>query len=573
MKTAPSRYSAVSREKAHGATYTPAALAGFVAGQIASRVAQGAGRPIRILDPAVGDGVLLVSMVRALQERGHSDFTVTGFDTDSNALAQTRDRFAREFPAVRAAIHKGDFLDVAAGSSPNPDLLNASPPVARFDVVIANPPYVRTQVLGAARAGLLAKRYGLTGRVDLYYAFLIAISRVMDENGILGIIISNRFMTTRSGQAVRKALQDSYELLHVWDLGDTKLFDAAVLPAVILARNVADRKRGTPPRFTSIYETTKPPCARAAYPIDALSHPGIVEIEDGRRFDVVDGVLDTNGQDCGVWRAATAEKDEWLTTVKDHTFARFGDIGKIRVGVKTTADNVFIRDDWNTLPQDMRPEVLRNLTTHHVARRYRALDKDARQILYTHLTVNGRRCAIELERYPRAQAYLESHRQQLQSRAYVTKAGRRWYEIWVPQDPEAWLRPKLVFPDISPEPVFWMDDGGSVVNGDCYWIALHPGFENDLLWLALAVGNSNFAVEFYDHKFNNRLYAGRRRFITQYVSEFPLPDPARPVSKEIVSVAKQLFEATPSELAQKLSCRADTLVHEAFGLTVPETMR
>jgi hypothetical protein len=123
-----------------------------------------------------------------------------------------------------------------------------------------------------------------------------------------------------------------------------------------------------------------------------------------------------------------------------------------------------------------------------------------------------------------------------------------------------------VFPDISAEPVFWIDETGSIVNGDCYWLALEPGRDADLLWLALAVGNSRFALEFYDHRFNNRLYARRRRFITQYVSEFPLPDPALPVAKEIVGLAKQIYRSIPAADADSLASTVDARVHEAFGL-------
>lgn len=43
--------------------------------------------------------------------------------------------------------------------------------------------------------------------------------------------------------------------------------------------------------------------------------------------------------------------------------------------------------------------------------------------------------------------------------------------IWVPQDPRAWARPKLVFRDIAAEPAFWLELDPAVVNGDCYWLA------------------------------------------------------------------------------------------------------
>ena len=97
-------------------------------------------------------------------------------------------------------------------------------------------------------------------------------------------------------------------------------------------------------------------------------------------------------------------------------------------------------------------------------------------------------------------------------------AGRQWYEIWVPQDPAAWSRPKLVFPDISAAPVFWIDATGSVVNGDCYWLALEPGRNEDLLWLALAVGNSQFALEFYDRRFNIGYTSQEREDLINFLS-------------------------------------------------------
>jgi methylase of polypeptide subunit release factors len=546
--TTHNRYAAVSRRKAHGATYTPSILADFVAQQLAAAVRTDHAAVLRILDPAVGDGVLLSSLVRALRERGFRRLAVSGFDTNPGALAGARLRLAQEFPDLTPRLEQRDFLD---------DQHDAE----RFDAVIANPPYVRTQVLGAQRAQQLARRYGLKGRVDLYYAFLLAIGRVLAPDATLGIIVSNRFMTTRSGQSIRDTLRELYDLLHVWDLGDTKLFDAAVLPAVLLAKVRNSQERAT--RFTSIYQTTKEPSGSAPTPIAALDCNGIVATDDGRRFDVVQGSLDTSG----VWRIATTERDEWLARVQSRTVARFGDLGKIRVGVKTTADSIFIRDDWDALAADMRPEVLRPLTTRRIARRYRALDSDATQILYTHESLDGRRSAIDLTACPRAGAYLEAHREQLERRRYVLESGRKWYEIWVPQDPAAWPSAKLVFPDISAEPVFWIDETGSIVNGDCYWLALDGRHDQDLLWLAVAVGNSNFAREFYDRRFNNRLYANRRRFITQYVSEFPLPDPAQALSKEIIALAKQVYRSMPSADADSAARTVDARVHEAFGLT------
>jgi hypothetical protein len=239
--------------------------------------------------------------------------------------------------------------------------------------------------------------------------------------------------------------------------------------------------------------------------------------------------------------------------------------------VKTTADKVFIRDDWESLCEDERPELLRPLITHAIARRYRARTAlRPKRVLYTHELRDGEKRAVDLAQFPRAARYLERHRAVLEARRYVIDGGRQWFEIWVPQNPARWPLPKLVFPDISEKPTFWIDLDGSVVNGDCYWLAPNDPAQTELLWLAVAVGNSSFAEEFYDHQFHNKLYAGRRRFMTQYVEKFSLPDPASPVAKDLVACAKALYElnGAPDKLA--LQSRIDRNVREAFGLPVEE---
>jgi hypothetical protein len=427
--------------------------------------------------------------------------------------------------------------------------------------------------MGSEQAQRLAATFGLAGRVDLYQAFLLGIIQMLADDGAAGIIVSNRFMTTKGGGALRAALREHFNLQHVWDLGDTKLFGAAVLPAVIFARG-----RATPctdrPLFTSIYEAKDVASTRAPDPIAALRHEGMVEVEDGRRFIVRHGTLADSDSDVDVWRISSKSSDQWLNTVGHHTWKRFGEIGKIRVGVKTCADKVFIRHDWDSAFGKEKPELLRPLTTHHVSGRFRAVSsKKVYEILYPHEVVQGQRQASPLERFPKSRAYLESHRRVLEGRHYVLEAGRRWYELWVPQDPAAWSLPKLVFRDISERPTFWIDLDGSIVNGDCYWMVTNRVGDIDLLWLAAAIANSTFAETFYDHRFNNKLYAGRRRFITQYVEQFPLPDPVLPLSQDIVARAKALYAANHAPQTETMEKELDDLIWHVFGLRVEEVDR
>jgi len=516
---------------------------------------------------------LLDALLKRLPPADQKRLEVVGYDTNPEAIRVASQRLAQDFPGLNMQLEQKDFVEHILNHQDQGDLFAVGEAPEPFHLVIANPPYVRTQVMGAEQAQQLAQGFGLTGRIDLYYPFLLGISQILAGNGVAGVITSNRFMTTKSGQAVRRALLSRFQILHVWDLGDTKLFDAAVLPSVLLARRNSEPRHAYADgvAYSSIYETKDLASMEAKDALSALSagNDSVVGIPDGRRFRVRHGVLDNNGNPEGVWRIATSATDRWLATVEAHTWETFRRIGKIRVGVKSTADKVFIRNDWAGLPGG-RPELLRPLITRHCARRFKACvpaqAKHVKEILYPHEATENGRQAVDLKLYPKAYRYLSEHRDALEARRYVIDAGRRWYELWVPQDPAAWVAPKLVFLDISDKPIFWLDTEGGVVNGECYWLQCENSGEQDLLWLALAVANSTFVEAFYDHRFNNRLYAGRRRYITQYVELFPLPNPACQEALEIVALAKAIHAKLPSAEADGLAAELDAKIWRVFGL-------
>jgi adenine-specific DNA-methyltransferase len=561
------RYSLVEEKKETGAHYTPKLLADFVAEKIVSALPQSFSQErIRIIDPAAGDGELLYSLLEVLEQRDYFDFEVHGFDTATDAIKVARDRILNSFPDITLSLKNADFLEFAAKRQQQMSLFENNK-FERFDVVIANPPYVRTQIMGAGKSQELAKQFSLSGRIDLYQVFIQGIAQILKPGGIAGIIVSNRFLSTKSGASVRHSILNEFDVLHIWDMGDTRLFEAAVLPAVLLLKKKNGDSLSPKSYFTSIYTSSNGgDIQKTENAITALDKDGVVKTTNGDFFRVQQGVLEYGDNSKNVWRIANQESEKWLKTVKSNTFYKFGDVGKIRVGVKTTADKVFIRNDWTEFQDSEKPELLRHLTTHHIAERYKAKHPTKeKKIVYPHEVIQGQRAPVDLNKFPRTAQYLELHRDSLESRDYLKGAGRRWYEIWVPQDPNAWKQPKVVFRDIVEKPTFWMDTSGSVVNGDCYWIICKKSQQAELLWLILAVGNSTFIEKFYDYRFHNKLYAGRRRFITQYVKEFPLPDPETELALRIIETAKEIYDLLPAGETDELEDQLDRMVWQAFG--------
>uniref|UniRef100_UPI002455E2A1 Eco57I restriction-modification methylase domain-containing protein n=1 Tax=Nocardia neocaledoniensis TaxID=236511 RepID=UPI002455E2A1 len=473
---------------------------------------------------------------------------------------------------VEIDCHRSDFLAASAR------LADGS-----FDLVISNPPYVRTQQLGGSTAQLLSKRFGLRGRIDLTHPFVAVAPRLLAPDGVLGLLCANRFLTTRAGANLRRILTEDLHPAELYDLGDTKLFAAAVLPAITIATRAPTSLAC---RYVSVYEEpgAEPDCAVDLF--DALTGARACLVGAGDRvFAVEVGVLSTGApgtrpgqalsapqRDLGpvranrrpgsdgaaaavdrsgrsadtAWRMSRPAVDRWLDRIGERTWRTFGDTARIRVGIKTTADRVFISDRWEQMDPTPEPELLRELITHHDLQPWRIGPDRGTKVLYPYDLLQPRRTPIDLADFPGAAEYLRSHEQVLAGRRYVLDGGRKWFEIWVPQRPHLWGAPKLVFPDISERPRFALDRSGAVVNGDCYWISLTDlgagAQATDLAYLLMGVANSALGLRFYDAVCGNRLYSGRRRWITQYVGRLPLPDPARPDSAVIVERVRSVVE-------------------------------
>lgn len=564
-----SRYAHIESRKKEGAHYTPKIVADFISNKMISNFKLKDN--IRIVDPAVGDGELLISLINLLHSHSITNIEVYGFDINQKSIEIAKKRLLAQFPTLKLKLLNEDFLKICLEKHTKDTKLDLFKKelIPDFDLLIANPPYIRTQHLGKEHAKLLSEKFDLKGRLDIYQAFLVAMHAVMKPDAVAGVIVSNRFLTTKGASKFRKILYSIYQIKGIWDFGDTKFFEAAVLPAVIILTPAKESNKDPIP-FCSIYTTevnnlsdTLPAVSNQ---IEALNFHGIVSSFNGY-YIVNKGFLKFDNNSSDLWRLEGFESEAWLNKVNANTWCTFGDIGKIRVGVKTTADNVFIRSDWEE-EVGYVPELLRSLTTHHNAGRFHCNGVKQKFILYTHITECGRRRVVNLDDFPLSKKYLEIHKKQLSNRQYIIKANRQWYEIWVPQNPDLWKEKKLIFRDISDRPMFWLATDGSIVNGDCYWMLRdNSKMPEDILWLAMAIANSKFIEKFYDIKFQNKLYSNRRRFISQYVEQFPIPNPELQKSKNLILLAKQRFNEKDKDKQESLESKIDALVSSIFQVS------
>ena len=544
------RYKNIQDSKRNGVVYTPSDMASYISNLMFSYNSErkSSGK-ITVLDPAVGGGDLLIAMVNTLFNAGIKDIEVVGYETDEEVAKNTKDMLMSQFPFINVDIRIGDFLsEVEKGN------------VEKFDYVIANPPYIRTQILGSNRAKEMAEKIKVNGRFDIYYAFLIYTKLVMKDTGIAGYITSNKFMSIKAGESVRDYMLENYSLRHIIDLGDTKLFKASVLPCILIFSlgKTVDKNI----LFTSVYEEQSKSKEEVAENIfEILNCEGIFELKNGKKYKVKQGRIQ-NIDKKSIWGISTKEDEDFLSKVEKNTCMRFSDLGKIRVGIKTTADNVFIGNDWDNRGEKI--ELLRPLITHRNAGQFISNNENHWKVLYTHEIKDGKKRVIDIDEYPNSKAYLESNFEQLNSRQYLKKANRKWYEIWVPQNPKSWSVKKIIFREISEKPQFWFDETGAVVNGDCYWIDIKNNINIDLVYLALAIANSSFIEKYYDIRFNNKLYSGKRRFQSQYVEQFPIPNVSTDFAEDAIALVKKIIAANVYTDSDKE--KIDKLVFNMFNI-------
>lgn len=544
--------------KNSGATFTPEALAQFVSEKI-FEYCSSLEHPV-ILDPACGAGSLLMAALHTFEE--YSPHLV-GFDTDKEYLSFAESNLSRQASSIE--LHHQDYLELFHNYQ---DGLFSKNPIGA-DIIIANPPYVRTQNLGAERAQMLAQQFNLSGRIDLYFPFLKCMTYSLKEGGIIGVITSNRYLSTKSGADIRSFLLSNYEILEIIDLGDTKIFDAAVLPAIFIGKR-KNNPHQTSCRGSRIYESqgANPESAIPAgsiYELISKPHNGLYKVGDFiYRVDAGQICFSNSGKE--PWQITSDSDDKWLETIRRNSGFFVGDVFKVRVGIKSCADNVFLNPKWKEESFIPEKDLLRTLISQENLVRWGCDYTKCSKALYPHYSVSGKKAVYDIAQYPNACKYLEKHRKQLTARKYLMEAGRNWYELWVPQNPALWLFPKVVFPDISVSPRFCFDNSGAIVNGNCYWIVAQTNEELNLLYLIEGVANSSLMERYHDLSFNNKLYSGRRRYLTQYIAKYPMPPATSPASQKIISLVKQInTTSNPKEIA-RLEAEINVYVYQAFGI-------
>jgi TaqI-like C-terminal specificity domain/Eco57I restriction-modification methylase len=368
-----------------------------------------------------------------------------------------------------------------------------------FDVVIANPPFVRMEIFKEQKPSLKRRFPHLfTGRADLYVFFFGIGLEILRDNGCLVFVSSNTYLNAQFGEPLRKYLLSETTVATIIDFAETKVFDAVVEPAII------------------VLQKSKVENARTRF----LKWPEGITVEElpevtAKRAQFVPQTS-FSGEP---WRLIGGVESQLLSVL--NRGRRLGTIASdgILYGVKTGLNEAFIIDNEKRIElcKDTRAEeVIKPFVRGRDIGRWIVHPIEA-WLIYTY---HG----IDIDHYPSIKRHLAPFMGALKRRA----TRQEWFELQQPQFrySKLFAKPKVIYQDISRGYAFSYDSEGAFC-GDTTFVLPTSSLA------ILGVLQSN-AIKWWAHTDQGVPFGGFLRLKTQYMERCPIPS-MTPVQESILS--------------------------------------
>jgi len=241
----------VKKRKEQGIFYTPTFVVDYIVKNALKPVLDNCKsiadlKKIKVLDPACGSGSFLIRALEAIAEK-YKEFGVDGSVKRQiileNLFGVDLDMQAVEIARLNLLINSLDSKEILPkldnniknGNSLKFDWKGEFSGVFKqggFDVIIGNPPYIKEFVNKEAFDGLHDNPY-YQGKMDLWTMFACISIDLLKDNGVMGFIAPNNWVTNAGASIMRNKILTDGELKTFIDFGDYKVFQAAGIQTMI----------------------------------------------------------------------------------------------------------------------------------------------------------------------------------------------------------------------------------------------------------------------------------------------------------------------------------------------------
>jgi len=386
---------------------------------------------------------------------------------------------------------------------------------AGFDIVLANPPYVRQELIREIKPRLKTTYADLyCGTADLYYYFYIRSLQILRPSGMLVFISSNKWFRANYGAGLRRHVAKTCRVLSITDFGGLPVFESATAyPMIFVAQRISSSETSNESEDRCTGETLFTEVATLDPP-----YPDVRALVDKH------GVrLPSNAIDGAQWTLAGSHVAGILQKMKN-AGVPLGEYvsGRIYRGVLTGLNEAFVIDAATRdrlIGQDPRSaELTKPFLLGRDIKRY-APPKAERFLVLIPRGWTTLRYAAARDPWKAFQAEYRAIAEHLRPFADAAQKrydkGEYWWELRACDYYGEFEKPKILFPDIANEPQFTLARDPMYAGNTAYIIP------RDDLFL-LAVLNST-SVEVFYSELSSQVRGGYLRFIRQYVEQIPIP--------------------------------------------------
>jgi hypothetical protein len=402
-----------------------------------------------------------------------------------------------------------------------------------FDVVVANPPYVRQELLTPYKPWLEQHYESYHGMADLYVYFYELGVRLLKPGGFMSYIVTNKWMKAGYAEPLRRFFRDKAWVRSVVDFGHAKqIFEEAdVFPCIIVAEKPTSEEKPKTARLCTI--------PREQLRIDDLS----VQIEkEGAEMNVEQLGIES-------WQLEPAKVAALLEKLKT-TGKQLGQIEGVKAyrGILTGFNEAFLIDEVTKRKLIADHEGCRE----HIKPYLRGSDLDRWHSNWDQLWMivlpssNDHPwpwaelgdAAEEKFRaqYPSLHAHMKPLEEALRKRQ---DKGHHWWELRSCAYWDAFEKPKIFYQEIQFHPSYSLDVAGRFGNNKTFFLS------TDDLYL-LAVLNSPI-MWWHNWRYLPHMKDEALSPVAFKMVELPIAEPTAAIRDATETAVRRLIEITASQ--------------------------
>ena len=436
-----------------------------------------------------------------------------------------------------------------------------------FDVVIANPPYIKERdnkdVFETVTTTDWGKEWSRS-KMNFWYFFLHKAIEIARGNGVISFITSRYWLNGYGAQKLIRHVKAELSFTSVVDIGKLKVFDEVVGQHMVatyvkgkkidefkykkLENNLSDIDEDTDTKniaIKTLKNSTLYSNDSIQFDSDQLTYANVVSL--GSIFNVSQGVVQNPDK------------------ISKEVAEKYG---------LTVGEGVFVlsEEEWKSLNLSVSEQAfVKPFFDEHDVHRFLIQAEQKKYLLY----ITKKNCP-DVDKYPNLKTHLGKYKKIMLNRRETKKGSNSWFHMHWPRKSLFFESPKIVLPAMFDKPSAGYEEGSGYFGMSSNVIISKD--ESYALKFLLAILNSEFACYWFDKH-------GKKRGVgvdigVSKLREFPIKKASSDEQKPFIEIVDKILAITgsgdylqnPTKQAQVCAYEKDIdkLVYQLYDLTPEE---